>query len=91
MRVRVEVVNNTLDLRGPIYHAGERLYLDDADPQHRQAIDQGWVRRLPLVDPVPAPAQTTAVQSAPVDRMVRAETKPAAAHGSAARTKERKL
>lgn len=66
MRVLVEVVDRPLDLRGPIYHVGERLFLDTNNPQHREVLDTpGWVRRL-----TPHLPEAAALSEPPVDRMV---------------------
>ena len=58
----VEVVGRDLNLRGPRYRVGERLFLDPTNPQHREAIDNGWVRPV-------APA-TAAPVAPPVDKMI---------------------
>ena len=70
MRILVEVVDRPLNLRGPQYHVGERLILDDEKPSHREVLDAGWVRRLdpPLRrDPV---AATAAIAAPPAHKMV---------------------
>ena len=74
MRVRCEVVGQALNLRGPQYAVGERLFLDPMDPTHREALTAGWVRRLDL-DPTPAPqlpdeTQTVALAAPPSNKMV---------------------
>lgn len=70
MRVLVEVTGRSLDLRGPIYHVGERLFLDTDDSRHRQVLDTpGWVRR---VSPAPPSPQVVALDAPPADKMVTA-------------------
>lgn len=75
MRIRVEVVGQTLNLRGPCYAVGERLFLDSDDPMHRQVIDEGWVRPIPHASDSPhAPnvAVVEAIDEPPQHKMVQA-------------------
>lgn len=82
MRVLVEVIDRPLSLRGPIYHVGERLFLDTDIPAQRQVLEaRGWVRR------VEGPAVASAPPAPPMDRMMRA---PVAAKGTAKPAKVRK-
>lgn len=47
MRVAAEVIGRPLVLPGGArYNVGERIMLDPNDEQHREVIDNGWVRRL---------------------------------------------
>ena len=50
MRVRVEVTGRALNLRGPVYSVGERLFLDTDDQRHREVLESGWVRVLGAVE-----------------------------------------
>ena len=74
MRVRVEVVDRPLNLRGPSYRVGERLYLDTDHPGHRTALELGWVRRVDdkAADPVlsPAPPVVAAFAAPPANKMI---------------------
>ena len=64
MRVLVEVMGRPLDLRGPLYHVGERLFLDTDNPAHREVLAApGWVRRLDTM-------RQAALDAPPVDKMV---------------------
>ena len=79
MRVLVEVVDRALNLRGPVYAVGERLWLDTRNEQHQQVLDQGFVRPVSAGPPsAPPEVVAAALPSAPVDRMVKA---PIAAKG----------
>lgn len=67
MRVLVEVIGRTLDLRGPVAHVGERVFLDTENPRHAEVLAaDGWVRPVP-----PQEVAQAAIQTAPVDRMVK--------------------
>lgn len=73
MRVLVEVVGQALNLRGPQYGVGERLFLDTANLQHREALDRRWVRRLDThANSEPADIAVAAVDAPHEDRMVSA-------------------
>lgn len=61
MRVPATVVGRALQLRGATLHVGERILLDTADPQHREALDRGWAERE---------AATAAMAAPPVDKMM---------------------
>jgi hypothetical protein len=57
--VSVEVVGRTLRLSGGLELAvGERLGLDDSDPEHASIIKRGWVRLhpTPLLSTEPSPS-----------------------------------
>lgn len=83
MIVHVEVINRTLDLRGPLYPVGSRLGLDTDNPLHAAVLGNAeWVRKVgkradPAADEAPTtvPAVGTAALEAPVNRMV--QTPPA--------------
>ena len=89
MRILVEVTGQSLSLRGPIVHVGERLWLETDDPAHREVLDaSGWVRRVegPALATLPGPAAaedpdvaTKVIAAPPVDRMMHA---PAVAKGA---------
>lgn len=72
--VLVEVVNKALNLRGPQYPVGERLFLDPADPvqaavlAHDRATptDLQWVRRVEAPVAVSSPTAAEALPAAPV-------------------------
>ena len=73
MRVRVEVVDRPLNLRGPSYRVGERLYLDTDHPGHRTALELGWVRRVDETTPGPvvqSPVTVAALATPPANKMI---------------------
>ena len=86
MRVRVEVTGRALNLRGPVYSVGERLFLDTDDQRHREVLESGWVRVLGAVEAEPPTAPSPVVAAAvsgyrepPADKMLRAPDQPASA------------
>lgn len=72
--VLVEVVNKALNLRGPQYPVGERLFLDPADPVQAAVLahdvstptDLQWVRRVEAPVAVSSPTAAEALPAAPV-------------------------
>ena len=82
MRVRVEVVGRPLNLRGPQFAVGERLFLDLDNPRHRECLDSNWVRRVDDdASARPATVATTDVPAPPADRMLREPVESRAAVG----------
>ena len=65
MRVTARVVDRPLVLRHARYGVGERLLMDPANPQDREALDKGWVRPVEG-----SPVGDKAMSAPPVDKMV---------------------
>ena len=74
MRVLVEVIGRPLNLRGPQYAVGERLFLDTSDPRHREVIDAGWVQPV-IASVVLPPASASQPAKPPVSAITPKSTR----------------
>lgn len=68
MRVCTEVFGRPLFMAGARYNVGERVLMDPDKAQHAEALESGWVRRVPAPDP--GTASVAAPEAPPAHKMM---------------------